>query len=160
MRPIIHTIKHYVNFPVQVAASGARITITIVDAIAKGAARAAASDVEEGATIKAVYLEFWIASATALLSGTWTFTKLPSNVNTPTFTEMANLGSYTNKKNIFVSGQGIVPSNGNVMNIFKGWVKVPKGKQRMGLGDRLVLNLAAVGADVSICGITTYKEYE
>ncbi len=160
MRPVIKSIKHYVNFPATTTASGARSTVAIVDAVTQGAARAASSDVWEGCIIKAVYLEFWIASATALLTSIWTVAKLPSNGVTPTFTEMNNLGTYQNKKNILLSGQGITPSNGNVMSIIKGWIKIPKGKQRFGLGDRLVVNLAAVGADVILCGISTYKEYE
>ncbi len=160
MKAVIKAIKHYSHTAIQTVTGGARNTITIVDAIAEGATRSNAFDVYEGSVVKAVYLEYWIAQATALQSGTWLCAKLPSNSVTPTFAEMANLGSYQNKKNIFVSGQGVIPSNGNVMNIFKGWVKIPKGKQRMGLGDRIVVNVAAVGADLKLCGLTTYKEYE
>ncbi len=159
IKPVIRSIKHYFHLPVAVATSGATLVTTLINTVAEGAARAAAIDVDEGTNVSAIYLEFWISGVTLDKTATWCVVKRVSNVASPTFTEMANLGSYANKKNIFNVGQGIPPSNGNVMNIYKGWFKIPKGKQRWGLGDKLVLVVAGVGTNVNVCGITTFKEF-
>ncbi len=159
MRPIINAIKHYFHTPAAVLTSGTSVAINIVSAIAEGATRSNAFDVYEGATVKAVYVEHWLSGVTIDKTGTWVIVKLPASVAKPTTTEMANLGTYKNKKNILNSGQGLLPTNGNVMNIYKGWIKIPKGKQRFGLGDKLQLVLSAVGTNVNHCGISTFKEY-
>lgn len=155
----IKAIKHYGQTPALTITSGVRTGVSLVTAIVEGAARSASIDVEEGSVIKAVYCEFWIQGVTISNTATWVILKRPSDAPNPTFTEMNNLGTYTNKKNILFSGQGIAPTNGNVMNIVKGWIKIPKGKQRFGLGDKLALVVAATGTDVILCGLTTFKEY-
>ncbi len=159
MKSIIKSIKHYQHTPAQVISSSATGQVTLVNAIVEGATRATATDVFEGATVKAVYCEFWISGVTIDKTGTWCILKRPANVAQPTFAEMANLGSYPNKKNILNAGQGIPPTNGNVMNIYKGWIKIPKGKQRFGQGDKLQLVVSAVGTNVNLCGLITFKEY-
>ncbi len=159
MRAIIKSVKHYFHTPVIAIGSGTTQNIILVDAITEGAARTSAVDVFEGSNIKAVFVEYWISGVTLDKTATWCILKRPANVAGPTFAEMANLGGYANKKNILVAGQGIAPTNGNVMNIFKGWIKIPKGKQRFGLADKLLLVVAAVGTVVNVCGLTTFKEY-
>ncbi len=159
MRPIIKSVKHYQHTPVTVVASSATGQVTLVDAIVEGAARANAFDVFEGSNIKAVYCEYWISGVTLDKTATWCILKRPANVAQPTFAEMSNLGAYANKKNILNAGQGIAPTNGNVMNIYKGWLKIPKGKQRFGLDDKLQLVVAATGTNVNFCGLSTFKEY-
>ncbi len=160
MRPVIKSVKHFTHTPVAAITSGSRLVIGVVDAVAEGAALGASSTVWEGAIVKAVYIEFWIASATALFTASWCVVKRPASVAAPTAAEMGNLGAYENKKNIFDTGQGLVPSNGNIMNIYKTWVKIPKGKQRFGLGDQLNLIINSVGATISVCGLTIFKEYK
>ncbi len=155
----INTIKHYVHQSTTTIATGANLNFIIVDAVAKGAARTLTSHVEEGAVVKAVYIEMWM-SGTADKQAVWVLTKRPASVASPTVAQMVNLGTYENKKNIFVSGQGLTPSGGNQMALFKGWYKVPKGKQRFGLGDILGVTISSVGGDVQVCGLSIYKEYE
>ncbi len=159
MRPIIKSIKHYAHLPAAVIVSGAIIGQPLVTTIAEGAVRALPSDVEEGCSIKAVYCEYWISGVTIDKTATWVIVKRPSGALNPSFAEMAALGTYANKKNILFSGQGIPPTNGNVMNIVKGWIKLPKGKQRFGIGDKLFLVVAAVATNVNLCGLHTFKEY-
>ncbi len=156
----INTVKHYFHLPAVAITASATSVVILVDTVAKGAARAAAVDVEEGAVVKAVFCEFWISGVTADKTATWCILKRPANVAGPTFAEMANLGSYPNKKNILNAGQGLAPTGGNVMNIYKGWLAIPKGKQRFGLDDKLTLVVAAVGTNVNLCGMVTFKEYE
>lgn len=159
MRPVIRSIKHYFHTPSAVITSGNVTAIVLVRSIAQGAAVTAATDVEEGSIVKAVYVEYWISGVTVDKTATWAIYKRPANVAAPTFAEMANLGAYANKKNILNVGQGLPPTNGNVMNIYKGWIKIPKGKQRFGLDDKLALSIAAVGTNVNHCGVTTFKDY-
>ncbi len=157
-KPIIKRVKHYFHTPVTSIASGVRQQINVIDTIAEGAARANAFDVFEGSTVESVWFEYWISGVTLDKTATWVILKRPAGVASPTFAEMTNLGSYPNKKNILNAGQGLAPTNGNVMNIYKGWLKIPKGKQRFGLGDKLQLVVAATGTIVNVCGLTTFKE--
>ncbi len=104
MRAIIKSVKHYFHTPVTSPLSGTVGTVILVDAIVEGAARANAFDVFEGSSIKAVYVEYWISGVTLDKTATWCILKRPANVAAPTFAEMANLGSYANKKNILNVG--------------------------------------------------------
>jgi len=119
------------------------------------------SEVEEGASVKAVYLEIWIRSAaTAAASFTFIFCKRPSNAPSPTVTDLAALGDWDNKKNIFYTTQGLVNDvDSSALNLYKGWIKIPKGKQRIGLNDRISWHLSAIGQSINFCGFSTYKEY-
>ncbi len=78
-----------------------------------------------------------------------------------TLAQSQNLGAYPNKKNILYTTQGILADandGGPTIPLIRGWIKIPKGKQRMGLDDRIVVNITAVGA-LRLCGISTFKEY-
>ena len=134
-------------------------TFQLVEALAKGAARTATSDVEEGAVVKAVYLEYWINGKMDDGTAQIIIYKRPAGVAGPTNAEMSNLAAYANKKNIFEMHQGLAPAGGNVVPMFRHWIKIPKGKQRFGLGDLLDVKISAVGSDLQICGFCTYKEY-
>ena len=57
MRPIVKSIKHYNHTAKVGISSGANLLIDVVVTIAKGAAVTLATQVEEGAIIKAVYFE-------------------------------------------------------------------------------------------------------
>ncbi len=160
MKAPIHSIKHYLNHPKSTIATGTVGYVIAVNAIAKGAARASSADVEEGAVVKAVYMEYWLSNSAIDNAGTWCVLKAPVGVGAPIAADMANLGSYVNKKNILESGQGLLPSGGTVVPILRKWIAVPKGKQRMGLGDRFILAVHGIGGNTFLCGLTTYKEYE
>ncbi len=160
LAPIV-SVKHYVQTPVTGVASGANLGITVAQAIAKGAARALVSDVEEGTVIKAIYIEYWASADSAGGTINGGCMKLPGGGTTaPTYAEMQNLTTYENKKNIFAFHQGLGPSAGNIIPIFREWIKIPKGKQRMGLGDILLVKFSFTGHPGDICGFATYKEYE
>ncbi len=159
MKAKIKSIKHYNTVAVTTVSSGARQTSNLVVAIAEGASRASAYNVEEGATINAIFCEFWVSGVTLDKTFQWCIVKLPSGAAAPTFGEMSTLTAYVNKKNILVSGQGLAPTSGNVLNLIRNWIHIPKGKQRFGLGDSLILVISAVGTNVNFCGLSTFKEY-
>ena len=159
MRPPIQSTKHFIHFPSTGVVSGTVRTITLIDVLARTGNLANAADVYEGSVIKAIYLEFWIGSTTALTTSSWCVGKNPDNSTGPSFAEMTNLGVYQGKKNLFNCGQGLVPATGNTLAIFRGWLKIPKGKQRFGLGDRMLLSVSATGATLNLCGLAIYKDY-
>ncbi len=159
----INTIKHYVHRSNVGISTGTISNIIIVDAaVAPG--NSTPQEVTEGSIIKAVYLEFWLSSNGA--SGTETqFTltveKKRSLEAAMTNAQANNLGAYPNKKNILYTTQGIVNSNtgSGAVPVLRQYVLIPKGKQRFGLDDQLLVNIAAVGA-LQLCGISTFKEYK
>jgi len=160
----INSNKHYVHQPRITVTSGTLADIVPVDTVVAPAA-AQSNQVEEGSVVKAIYMELWFQSV-GLTGTTNTFTaaieKLPGNTPIMTFAQSLNLGAYPNKKNILYVTQGItgsVSDGSPMMPIYKGWIKIPKGKQRMGLDDRIVLNISASVQDAQVCGIFTYKEY-
>ncbi len=118
-------------------------------------------DVAVGSVIKAVYLEYWfMGDGNVDTTITTTFEKKPSNAPNPDSTTMGGLNIYSNKKNLFEIHQGIIGDNAtNPVPFYRGWVKIPKGKQRMGLGDELLLTIKAIVGDAVICGLTIYKVY-
>ncbi len=160
VRPSIHSTKHYVQQSI-----GTRDTTAVESTVtAQGVAVAqkdTVSEVEEGSSIKAIYLEMWIRSAaTAASSFTFIFCKRPVGTNVPNQTEMAALGDWNNKKNILYTTQGLTNDvDSTALNLYKGWIKIPKGKQRMGLGDVFSWHLNAIGQSINFCGFQTYKEY-
>lgn len=161
--PIIQSVKHYVHRSNTAIASGNLSALSVASAVV-ATAITNSNDVAEGSIVKAVFIELWLLSD-AVTGDESQFTvileKKPSNAPTMTFTQSANLGTYPNKKNILFSSQAIIGAsidgNGSVP-VMRGWYLIPKGKQRMGIGDDIILNIAAVG-DISMCGIFTYKEY-
>ncbi len=122
----------------------------------------AVDEVTEGAIVKAVYVELWVLDAGNAGSNVVTLVKTPLNNVGPTFTQMNALGTYPNKKNILFTHQGLTNNDGidPPMNIMRAWYKIPKSKQRFGLGDRLILTISNSSAqDLFYCGFATYKEY-
>ncbi len=156
MRPVINTHKHYFHTPSTNTASGARAN---VDVITVNDARAAATDVLQGSIVKAVFVEYWVAGAVKLNTVNACIYKIPSGSVGPTYTEMQNMGSYANKKNVFAFHQGLAPADGNIVPLFREWIKVPKGKQRFGLGDKMRISISATGTTITHCGFSTFKEY-
>ncbi len=158
MKAPINSNKHYVQQSLATVLGGAASAILIAQAVN---APTSATQVREGAVIKAVFVEMWVRSSelspgTALLSIVKTV-----DLQTPTFTDVTNLDAYTNKKNVLYHTQGLTNENSaDAIPFVRMWQKVPKGKQRMGLGDSLFLVVASQAAiDNVICGFFVYKEY-
>ncbi len=159
MRPKVHTEKHMIpTSPFNVAAA-AIVGHTFVESVAV-VDKNANTEVEEGSTISAVYLEFWItADDTNVTNFQCTVEKLPSGRANMLIGESQALNDYTNKKNILWTSQGLLGGNGNnAIPVIRQWVKIPRGKQRMGLGDKLRINFAAGINGLEVCGMTIYKE--
>ncbi len=159
MRPIINSIKHYVQVTVTTVVSGAEASVAIANA-AVAPAVSATSDVNIGSLIKAVYVEIWADGDVTEATFNCIISKRPSGVAAPTNAQMNNLMAWDNKNNILVNHQGLPPAGDNVIPVFREWIKIPRGKQRMSVGDKLTLTVAATGTEIHFCGFFTYKEYQ
>ncbi len=158
MRPVVNTEKHYVQSSLGAVASGVIQTISIAFAVVTPTTDA--TTVREGSKISAVYIEMWITSDDAA-QGTAivTLEKRTGNMVAMTAAQSGALNAYVNKKNIFHTQMGLIPNNVDYpMATIKGWFKIPKGKQRFGLNDVLVLNLHGQSNGLAFCGFYTFKE--
>ncbi len=161
VRPMVHSTKHYTQFAISDITTGTSGVFSIATAVAVADINTS-SEVNEGSTIKAVFIEIWLLSSTNDTAFILTVSKNPEIGAGPTFTEQANLMTYTNKKNVFYTTQGIAQNDGvtGAIPLMRQWVKIPKSKQRFGLGDRLTMNISNIGAgNLQRCGFATYKEY-
>ncbi len=160
----INSNKHFVPQSLATVASGTVTGRGVTLAVAATAVTNA-EDIAQGAVIKAVWIELWIVGGEA--SGTNTsfmvaLEKRPSGAPAMTFANTTALGSYPNKNNILYTTQGVVGSDQGgqgAVPVVRGWFKIPKGKQRQTIGDRIVLNITALANSLVICGMFIYKEY-
>ncbi len=161
VRPMVHSVKHYVQFPIDQISTGTRQINTVCNAV-EISQKNVASEVTEGSTVKAIYFELWLQNEGTLGEFIMTITKDPETATGPTFNEQAALFTYSNKKNVLYTTQGLTSNDGvsGPVNVIRGWVKIPKSKQRFGLGDSIHMNISNVSAnDLVRCGITIFKEY-
>ncbi len=160
MRPVVHSTKHLVQTSLSTIVAGAVTSTTLAIAVPI-ADKNLVTEVEEGAVVKACYVEDWLRTAdTAGGSFVYIIVKHPSATNNPTAVEMAALSDWDNKKNILFTSMGLLnDQDADATPITRGWYKVPKGKQRFGLGDTLKIHVFAQSLDLQRCGFALYKEY-
>ncbi len=161
MRPPIHSQKHYVQFPISDITTGIKGSLQIAKSVAT-VDKNLASEVEEGSIIKAVYVELWLLNDGNDGEFIAVLVKDTKDGNGPSFSELASLNTYVNKKNVLFTTQGLTQNDGvtGPIPVMRGFYKIPKSKQRFGLGDTLNLTIANVSAgNLQRCGFTTYKEY-
>ena len=142
MKSPIHSTKHYVQFTEFGVASATVLeqihaqSVAVVD-------KNAPAEVEEGTLVKAIFVELWLISNDVPNVGSFVviYEKVESGANIPSVSEMSTLNSYNNKKNILFTSQGILggESVANPTPVLRQWIKIPKGKQRMGFGDEIRL---------------------
>ncbi len=160
----INSNKHYVHRTNAVITGGVVDSIVAVDATSAPASTNP-FDVEEGSIVKAIHFEYWLLSNGATGSDVQFIViveKVPSNQASVTAAQIVNLGAYPNKKNILFTSHGVlgaaVDGQGS-LPVLNSWILIPKGKQRQGLGDRIVTTFLPIGENVNICGLATYKEF-
>ncbi len=161
VRAVVHSSKHYVQMSLNTVTAGAIDNKILIQAEAVGSVLTA-TQVREGSTIKAVFVEMWIrAGSTSPGSFIINLEKVPGGVTVlQTVAEAAALGTYDNKKNVFFMSQALSnDQDADAIPVLRQWIKIPKSKQRFGLKDQLILNVSAIGIDLINCGFATYKEY-
>jgi len=159
---MVHSTKHYVQMPIDQIALATREVNVIVDAVPVGA-KSASTQVEEGSSIKAIFFEMWLQNQGNLGEFIMTISKDLNDGGGPTFVEHATLFTWDNKKNILFTTQGLTSNDAisGPVNIIRQWIKIPKSKQRFGLGDRINLNISNVSSsDLNRCGLAIFKEYQ
>ena len=153
------TTKHYVQWTrstVTAAARNAEVIVTSVNVSAAGAS----NEVQEGSLVRSVFIELWLENTASSGSFGVSVIKTPQ-AQTPAYVDMAALNGYSNKKNVLYHTQGLPPNDGvsGPIPVLRQWIKIPKGKQRFGLDDRLHLVISNLGTDtIAYCGFATYKE--
>ncbi len=160
VRPVVHSVKHYVQLSIATVGAGAVVTDVLVSAVAVDDVNTV-DEVIEGSIVKAVYVEYWLrAGSLTGSSGQMIIYKSEGDTTSPNATDMAALGDWSNKKNILYTTMGLYnDQDADAIAAFKGWIKIPKGKQRFGLSDKLKISCLATGIDLQRCGFATYKEY-
>ncbi len=161
MRPVIQSTKHISQ------STGFTVAATAITAIQPIIAVVPAdvnltTECEEGSIIKALYCEYWLTSDDAA-SGFFVFSveKLNTTQTSMLYAESVSLGVYANKKNIFYTSQGLTaPITGTPTPVVRQWIKIPKGKQRFGLGDKININISGIANGVQVCGMTILKSYK
>ncbi len=160
VRPQVHSEKHYVQFSLDTTASGVAESKTPISAVAI-VDKNAVGEVREGCIIKAIYIDFWVsADSTTPSTAIVAVEKISGDMTGLQAGTIAALGLYTNKKNVFQVFQGLLPASGaNPIPALRGWIKIPKSKQRFGLGDKLTINIFSQTEALESCGFAVYKEY-
>ncbi len=161
VRPMVHSSKHYVQFGISQITTASRETVNLVKTV-EGSTSDLSKEVNEGSTLKAIYVELWLQNQGNLGESIVTLTKDPVDGVGPTFAEMAALHTYVNKKNILFTHQGLTSNDGvsGPVVVCRNWFKVPKTKQRFGLGDKINLNISNTSSnDLNRCGFALFKEY-
>ncbi len=160
MRAMINSQKHIVQVTLTTAMAANVANVNVVSVNQDGDT-SLAQNVVVGTDIKAVFCEIWLLAASAQpTTVTWILYKTPADAGIITNTEMATLHTYPNKKNILQSGQGIVgDANSNPIPVIRQWIKIPKGKSRFGLGDKLRFSVRGITEDTEFCGQFIFKAY-
>ncbi len=160
VRPAVNSEKHIL----QITRTDVAALATANQNIALARPDVSSSDptaVRQGCTIKAVYLELWLLGDGQQPSTTTVaFYKIENLGASPTFGEMQDLNAWNNKKNVLELHQGLIgDANTNPVPFFRGWIRIPKGKQRIGLGDAIKFTVSAITEGTSFCGLAIFKEY-
>ncbi len=154
----MNSTKHYVQESLATVLSGAAKAILLINAT--DVRSGDSNNVLAGAVIKAVFVEMWIRAGDTSPGSTLVSLIKTQDQQTPSFADGTNLHDYQNKKNVLYHTQGLTnDQDADAIPFVRQWFKIPKGKQRFGLGDRLYLLVSAQALDNIICGFATYKEY-
>ncbi len=163
MKSPIHSKKHIVQISQSTVSQSLHVNEVLADAIE--AQSTLPAQIEEGAIVKACYVEFWVGMASTSVTGSYTIAlyKDPGSGQSMSSAELAALHDYPNKKNILFTAQGLIgPDDAGIIPVLRGWYKIPKGKQRFGLSDRILLGIRnnnSTAVDINYCGLAIFKEY-
>ncbi len=159
VRAVINSAKRVAQYPLATV-TGNMFAANTIAVVRQSPDLSVATQVAVGTVIKAVYVELWINAGGMNIGSVVTTVEKSIAESVMTFGDSTNINGYVNKKNIFEIHQGsTAEQNANPVPFFRGWIKIPKGKQRFGLGDSLLLNISALADDVQFCGVAIFKAY-
>jgi len=158
VRATINSEKHIVQHALSIIPVGTTEQLTVVSV--SGASPVTADQVRIGAEIKAVFIELWlVGDANQVGQFILTVEKNVASSAGNGFGGMAVLNAYVNKKNILFTSQGVLGDNNtNPVPVLRQWIAIPKGKQRFGQGDSIIVTISAVVGGVERCGVSIFKE--
>ncbi len=153
MRPVIHTRKEIVDSTLLGVTAATNSTISVASVVNDYVGTA--GTVETGSVIKWIYLFVQILETATTNNVDFYIIKRPSGTVNPV---PGAVGGVTARKFVLHEEKGI-PGNSNdgaYPLTFKGVIKIPKGRQRMGEGD--VIQVIARGVGVyNMCLKCIYK---
>ncbi len=170
LRPIQST-KHIVEISGISAAVSDAVALTIVKGV-DNPVLANTSEVQPGHKVSSIFISaFYLAEGGEIANEVplvdWYVINNPGNTFAATFTATTNptpgaTGSHINKRFIFhtekgLAGGGDVSLAGLPM-IFKGVLKIPRGRQRVGQNDRITINHRTNFA-TKFCIQAIYKDF-
>jgi len=161
MRPVINSEKRIIQITQTNVAGGTVNNDVLVQTDHDQGTGSDPRIVPVGSVVKAIYVELWmLGDGQQPTTITTTIAKFPGGVAQWDSTAMLSLSNTSNKKNIFEMHQGFIgDANTNPVPFYRNWIKIPKGKQRFGLGDRIILSVNTIdptnGAEY--CGVVIYK---
>ncbi len=115
-------------------------------------------DVPTGAVVKGVYISFNVGAVAGSAGSTsfdWYIWKNPSGTFTPPTPGVT--GGDNKRRHILHEEKGIVNPQGASFMLFKGYIAIPKGRQRMGEQDILQIVYRSTLTNVSVCIKSIYK---
>ncbi len=144
--------------------SGVKTALLIAES-QDSATLAVPADVERGCVIKAIWIEIWVTATEEIATGItnlvefYLFKNPGSNLTSPI---PGTEGSSNEKSFIFKKWKGIIGSRtvGFPAYAWKGWCKIPKGKQRMAANDVWQLIMQSSGTNALACASFIYKWYK
>ncbi len=160
MRPRVNTEKRINQYSLGTVSGSTTVSRNIVTAVAVQDINTI-PEVANGTIVSAVYLEIWWMTGSAQPGfGNLILEKTSSGASSITHADALVLNAYPNKKNIFYTTQGLIgDSNTNPVPIVRQWFKIPKSKQRFGLGDQLSVSITNIDptSDIEFCGLAIFK---
>ncbi len=154
LRPV-NSYKHIIDSTLLGVSAG--VTSTVLLATAVDDYTGSSGTVPTGAKISSVYLFVQILPTATTENVDWYVAKAPDTITTAT---VGATGGSPFRKYILHEEKGI-PGNANdgaYPLTFKGVIRIPRGRQRMGEGDDIFIKLVGVGIH-NICIKCIYKSY-
>ncbi len=158
LRPI-RSIKHVVDVQGALTTGGQNDVVPLVDAI-DSPTTADVDSVEVASRVSSIYLNVQVyATSEASLANVYMYVmKNPGNNLTPPAPNA--VGAADEKK--FIIHQEMRMMGGatteNPITLFSGVIKIPRGYQRFGFKDRLIINISTPGNSIDYCFQCIYKE--
>jgi len=142
MRPVIHTRKEIVDSTLLGVAAGTTSTVTLASAINDYVGTV--GTVEAGSVIKWIYIFVQLIETATTSNVDFYITKNPLGVTNPI---PGATGGTPGRKYILHEEKGIPGNSGDGAYplTFKGVIKIPKGRQRMGESDTIKILLRGTG---------------
>ncbi len=159
---VVHRLKHIVDNNSTVSAGVTLPTVLILGRDAP--VIAATREVETGSKVHGIFLNVQIQGnqiSSGGIPNIYMAVYKSKGGNIPTIDPTAT-GSNPDKSNIIHQEMGMFQSDsvdGNPKTLFKGVIVIPKGLQRFGLDDELVMTLRSTAINYKNCSQCIYKEF-